>query len=25
LWWSGQRLDYAEKDRGMCCRDINNQ
>ena len=25
LWWSGQRLDYTDKDRGMCCRDINNQ
>jgi hypothetical protein len=25
LWWRGQRLTFSEKDRGMPCKDINNQ
>lgn len=25
LWWRGQRLSFTEKDRGMPCKDVNNQ
>jgi hypothetical protein len=25
LWWGGRRLECTDKDRGMPCKDINNQ